>query len=650
MTGSSVPGPTGKKLYAYRPALDGLRALAVLPVLFYHADLDSVSGGFLGVDLFFVLSGYLITTLLIREWTGNGEIRIGSFWGRRARRLLPAMFLVLIGVLVYALFASAPEVARLRGDAFATLGYVANWWYAVSGESYFEQFGRPSMLRHSWSLAIEEQFYFFWPLLLLFGLKRAHSRSRFWIGAAIVGALLSAALMGWLYDPTQDPSRVYYGTDTRAQALLVGAALAFILDRRGDAGWTRSLEILGALGLLACLAFFHFATDRADWMYRGGYLLMAIAAAFAIAAAALGSDRSRTVRLLSWAPLVWIGARSYGLYLWHWPIYILLDSERTGLHDDSFALLALRLAVTFVVSAISYRWIEKPIRDRKLSPGVERWGLGICVVGIAVGIFLVTVVFAPTPKGLAAIPGDGEVLEPLSGEADALRVLVVGDSVASTLAFQHPKFTEEGTRIVVRGSTLFGCGITEGQIGLEGDWYPAADRCAEWPELWAKRRDELQPQVAVMLLGAWEVYDRRREGRELRVGSPAYADYLQERLEAAIEVVTDGGQLPLVLLTAPCYQAKLLGERRKWKARNDPARREAVNRVIRKVAREHADDVRLLDLQGYVCPTGEYQLELGGVSLHEDGVHYTEEGAHQIWKWMLPDLQELAGRTSGSGS
>ncbi|MFP8874149.1 MAG: acyltransferase, partial [Myxococcota bacterium] len=148
-SGSSASGShSGRRLYAYRPALDGLRALAVLPVLFYHAGLDSVSGGFLGVDLFFVLSGYLITTLLIREWGGSGDIRLAPFWGRRARRLLPAVFLMLVAVLIYALFASPAEVARLRGDAFATLGYVANWWYAVSGESYFEQFGRPSMLRH----------------------------------------------------------------------------------------------------------------------------------------------------------------------------------------------------------------------------------------------------------------------------------------------------------------------------------------------------------------------------------------------------------------------------------------------------------------------------------------------------------------------
>ena len=649
-SGSSSSGVhSGRRLYAYRPALDGLRALAVLPVLFYHAGLDSVSGGFLGVDLFFVLSGYLITTLLIREWSGSGHIRLGPFWGRRARRLLPAIFLVLVAVLIYALFASPAEVARLRGDAFATLGYVANWWYAVSGESYFEQFGRPSMLRHSWSLAIEEQFYFFWPLLLLFGLKRADSRHRFWVGAAIVGALASAALMGWLYDPSQDPSRVYYGTDTRAQALLVGAALAFLLDRSVASKIPRGLEVVGALGLIVCLAFFHFATDRADWMYRGGYILMAIAAACAIAVAATAERRSPTVRLLSSAPLVWIGARSYGLYLWHWPVYVLLDAERTGLPDEGVSLLLLRLAVTFVVSALSYRFVEAPIRERKLSPRAERWGLVACVVGLVVAIPLVTVVFAPAPKGLAAIPGDGEILGPVVQDPDALRVLVVGDSVASTLAFQHPKYSRDGVRLAVRGSTLFGCGIVEGDIRLDGDWYPAANRCEGWPALWSKRAEEFQPHVSVILIGAWEVYDRRVDGTLLAVGTPEYAAYLETRLETAIKTVSDDGRRPVVLLTAPCYQGKLVGERRKWKARNDPDRREEVNRVIRDVARKHPESVTLLDLQGYVCPNGTYESRLEGIELHEDGVHYTKEGAHLVWEWMAPELETLGRPRSPAG-
>ena len=320
----------------------------------------------------------------------------------------------------------------------------------------------------------------------------------------------------------------------------------------------------------------------------------------------------------------------------------LLDSERTGLHDDSVSLLSLRLIVTFVVSALSYRWIETPIRERRLSPQVERWGLGICVVGLAAAILMITVVFAPSPKGLAAISGNGEVLGPITEDPEALRVLVVGDSVASTLAFQHPAVSKQGTRLVVRGSTLFGCGIGEGDIALEGDWYPAAERCEEWPVLWAKRAEELKPHVAVVLLGAWEVYDRRYNGETLQVGAPAYAAYLSERLELAIGVLSDQGKRPVVLLTVPCYQGQLVGERRKWKARNDPRRRDAVNRVIREVALRHPENVTLLDLQSYVCPTGQYQSHVDGVALHEDGVHYTEEGAHQVWDWMTPRLEALA--------
>ena len=263
---------------------------------------------------------------------------------------------------------------------------------------------------------------------------------------------------------------------------------------------------------------------------------------------------------------------------------------------------SLRLIVTFVISAFSYRWIEAPIRERRLSPKVERWGLGICVVGLAAAILIVTVVFAPSPKGLAAISGNGEVLGPITEDPEALRVLVVGDSVASTLAFQHPAGSEQGTRIAVKGSTLFGCGIVEGDIALEGDWYPAAERCEGWPALWAKRAEELKPHVVVVLLGAWEVYDRRYNGATLKVGTPAYAAYLSERLELAIEVLSDQGKRPVVLLTAPCYQGQLVGERRKWKARNDPRRRDAVNRVIRQVATPSSGGRHVARLAGLRVP------------------------------------------------
>src|SRR3712207_2714816 len=209
-------------LFRSRPGLDGLRALAVTAVLLYHAGLAWLPGGFLGVEVFFVISGYLITALLLAEWRVYGSIDLREFWLRRARRLLPALFLLLFVVLAYAAVFLPDEVAGLRGDVLAASTYVTNWYLIFVNEPYFEAVGRPSLLRHLWSLAIEEQFYVLWPLALTAGLLMWHK----WrlLGAIIACGAASALLMGFLYEPGEDPSRIYYGTDTRAAGLLIGAS------------------------------------------------------------------------------------------------------------------------------------------------------------------------------------------------------------------------------------------------------------------------------------------------------------------------------------------------------------------------------------------------------------------------------------------
>lgn len=229
---------------AYTPALDGLRAIAVLAVMFYHGGVAVAGGGFLGVDIFFVLSGFLITTLLLLEFEANGRLDLTAFWGRRARRLLPALFLVLVAVLVYSAFLAGAAASTVRSDALATLFYVSNWWFIVSGNSYFEQFQDPSPLTHTWSLAIEEQWYLVLPLVLVLLLPRIRGR-RWWAAIFVTLALVSAGLMALLHTPGSEPSREYYGTDTRLLALLIGAGLASVftpgvIERlRGPARWLR---------------------------------------------------------------------------------------------------------------------------------------------------------------------------------------------------------------------------------------------------------------------------------------------------------------------------------------------------------------------------------------------------------------------------
>ena len=341
---------------SYTPALDGIRAFAVGGVLLYHAGVDWMSGGFLGVDAFFVLSGFLITSLLLGEWAKTGGIALRSFWARRARRLLPALFLVLGGVAVYArVYARPSELSSLRLDAFASLGYVANWRFVFSGQGYFDQFAAPSPLRHMWSLAIEEQFYLVWPVLLLGLLHLFRDRARQLALAVVTLAGLSLVVMLWLYEPGHDPSRVYYGTDTRAQSLLIGAFVAVaaggipVLGRRVR-NWVHGAALVAVcvLGWMWCTA-----NESSTWLYQGGLTVAAVAIATVIVS--VTQRRSGPLgAVLSLSPLVWVGTISYGLYLWHWPIYLAMTPAWTGLDGAGLVLARDRG--------------ERRVRDRVLLP------------------------------------------------------------------------------------------------------------------------------------------------------------------------------------------------------------------------------------------------------------------------------------------
>ena len=306
---------------AYRPGLDGLRALAVAAVFLYHARIDWLPGGFLGVDLFFVLSGYLITSLLLVEWEARNRIDLRRFWLRRARRLLPALVVVVLASLALAAIFARQDLAHTRSDAVSSLLYYTNWHEIIANHSYFNLMGNPSLLQHTWSLAIEEQFYIVWPLLLvpclvLVGRKRLPM-------LVIAGIAASAALMWILYNPNADPSRVYYGTDTRAFLLLMGILLALVwpwIQRLRQA--VPLLELLGVSALVGTVLLFLRMHEFNPTLYRGGDL--AAAFCFVVLVAAVAHPKTGIGEALGVAPLRWVGERSYGIYLWHWPIIVLV--------------------------------------------------------------------------------------------------------------------------------------------------------------------------------------------------------------------------------------------------------------------------------------------------------------------------------------
>ena len=355
----------------YVAALDGVRAVAVAGVVLYHAGARWLPGGFLGVDLFFVLSGFLITSLLLAEREATGRIDLKRFWGRRARRLLPAAFLVIsLSVLVVAVFTPG-DLPATRGDAIASFLYVNNWHQILAEQSYFQAFARPSLLRHLWSLAVEEQFYLLWPLAL--GVCVAALGRR---GTAIVTvalALSSTVLMAVLFTPGRDPSRVYYGTDTHATGLLVGAllALAWPLTREAFRR-TRvtGLEIGGTAALVALVVAMATWNDYEPGVYQGGLAAVAVVTAVLIGAVTRGATRLGAV--LGAQPLRWIGERSYGIYLWHWPV-MALTRPGIDLTWPPTLVASLQIGVTLLLAAASYRWVEMPVRNRTGFAKVRGW-------------------------------------------------------------------------------------------------------------------------------------------------------------------------------------------------------------------------------------------------------------------------------------
>ena len=368
----------------YRPGVDGVRALAVTAVFLYHLGWSGLPAGFLGVDVFFVISGYLIASLLV-DAADHDRLSLARFWARRVRRLVPALLALLAGVSVWALVAAPDAASRLRDDLPAGLGYVTNWWLVVRDQSYFEVFGRPPLLRHLWSLAVEEQFYVLLPLVAAPLLRRRVRRGAL-IVASLAVAAASSLLMAAMWSPETDPSRVWYGTDTRAAPLFIGVALALgwpigRLQRTIARTARRVLDGVGVLALVSLGALMVTVTEHDASLYRGGFLAAAIASAIVVAVAA--HPASNLAWLLGLRPLRWLGTRSYAVYLWHWPVILLVTP------------LVLQVGLTLVLSEVSHRLVEQPVRDGRFGawwrarPGLPRLRVaasGVLVAGVLVAL------------------------------------------------------------------------------------------------------------------------------------------------------------------------------------------------------------------------------------------------------------------------
>lgn len=350
------------------PGLDGLRALAVFAVVAFHLNLPFAPGGFLGVTLFFVLSGYLITDLLLSEWAGSNTIDFKDFYIRRGKRLLPSIYFLLICVTAYISFFAPDFLESFKSDFLPAAFSFSNWWFIYNKIPYFESFASPSLLTHFWSLAVEVQFYLVWPFLLYL-LQRFVRRK--WLKVAVTAALavVSAGLLGVLYEPGGDPGRIYYGTDTRVFSLLIGACMAYILPsaRLAAISEKKSARIIldtgGLVSLPVILFMCYYITQYDDFLYYGGMFLFSVISALLVAAAAAPS--TITARVFSFSPLRFIGKISYGFYLWQFPVIVITNSKFES-SSINILLCLFQVAATIVLATISYYLIEIPIRKKRI--------------------------------------------------------------------------------------------------------------------------------------------------------------------------------------------------------------------------------------------------------------------------------------------
>ena len=680
-------GGAGLESLGYVPALDGLRALAVLAVLGYHAGFDWLKGGFLGVSAFFTLSGFLVTSLLLREWDRSDSVDLSRFWSRRFRRLLPASWSVIAAVVLLGVLGAWTDgqLRSLRLDVPTTLGEVYNWRLIIEGVSYEDTVAAPSPLKHFWSLAVEQQFYVLLPLLLAAVFAFATRRRRT-AGSAptrgtsplvvlvVVFAVLAAVSMfaNWAFARTS-VDRAYLGTDTRAAEMLIGALVAVLASRRlrARSDPVRRFAVgAGVVGLVVLGLLASTTALEVRWLYPWGLAANAICTTAVIMAVL---QRSWLATAMSVGPLVYIGRISYGVYLVHWPVFLVLTPQRTGWNDA--LLLAVRVGLTIAIAALSYQFWERPVRSGDLlSTATVRRAVPAAAVLLVLGTLLVTSGLPPEPDYLrteeevelevrevpstAASPTPEPATEPTdavdvpSPEAPATtapapelpppvrasRVLFLGDSIAASLE------DDLGDVLVDLGvsygaAAAPGCGLITGfptdEQGRVSEMTRPCDDAI--PRRQLETVAEVEPDL-VVAMSSWEMTNREVDGVWYPFGSPESDEVLLGLFDETVNRLTaTGAKVALVLMP------EVVEGREQAVGPEEVERGRHLNELLEQVAQRNPGRVTTIDLASRVCPQEPCPTVVDGMELRGlDGRHFDDPAAARLVStWLAADALAL---------
>lgn len=653
----------------HMPALDGMRGLfVIIGPLAYHFAPYWIPGGILGIDLFFVLSSFLIFSLALHEWDRSGRFDVGSYASRRVRRLFPALILTFIGTAFVAAFIlPVAQIPKWTGGITSAMSYVANWKEIFGGTSYFDasQYSNPQPFRHVWSFAIEEQFYLFVPFFLIVCMRWLNKKVM--LGICIVGAVASAVWMSVLFDPSnpQTISRAYYGTDTRAFALLLGIAMAIVCHWYGAPRTKWGHWATQLMGLLSTAAFIYLmltTSEKTAWLFEsGGFFLVAILSIFMTRAVSMPTGWLHWIyenRFLRWA-----GRLGFGLYLYHWLVYIAVDSDRSpdkpGLNNARDMILGFGL--TFLIAWLSYKFIERPfIKGRwpgwKLAAGL---GAGI-TIALALLLYANTV-RTPTASANGGIDVAGAGTTPVAlgngsqcvtpPGSNPVRVLVVGDSVMVQMAQALKDWCAQNPgQIEIFNEAHLGCGTTRGgEKRYEEGPGSMGDVCATWadpvdagamtsPDVvsWMTAVDTYRPDVVLSYGSSWDTIDRKvpgvGDGDWMKPGDAPYDAYITSEYSKAVDILTARGA-SLAWIISPHLNRE--------SPFNAPERTDRINELVLPLVAATPRH-EFIDYPGFLGPAGGEQDK----AIRDDGVHVRADQLQTVAGWLAPQLI-AAGRSAG---